>query len=186
MIKTKEQLGEYLALEEKLYREIGYKGRLHARMTKCEVGEIFGYVRSLRKDEYYTNRKNGVLGKLSAAYYRRKHNKLGVRLGISVPVNTFGKGLVIYHSQGIIVHRDARCGENCKLHGLNCIGNNGRGGGENNCPTIGNGLDLGVGAMVIGNVRLADNTTVAANAVVCKSFENENQVLAGVPAKAIK
>ena len=104
-------------------------------------------------------------------------------LGMSIPVNTFGKGLMIYHCQGIVVHKDARCGDNCKLHGMNCIGNNGRGSGKDNCPVIGNGLDLGVGAKIIGNVRIADNVAVGANAVVCHSEERAGSVLIGIPAK---
>ena len=83
------------------------------------------------------------------------------------------------------MHKEARCGSYCKLHGFNCIGNNGSGGGQNNCPQIGDFLDLGVGAIVIGNVTLSDYTTVAANAVVCKTFLRKHLILAGVPAKPI-
>lgn len=162
MIDSKEKLPECLKIEEQLYQSIGYKGKIHSLITQCEVGKIHRFMVILRKDEYYTNTKNkSLLNKVCAIYYRRKHNVLGERLGVSIPVNTFGKGLLIYHPQGIIVHRDSRCGEYCKLHGLNCIGNNGVGGGENNSPRIGNYLDLGIGAMVIGNVGLPNHTTIA-------------------------
>ena len=53
-------------------------------------------------------------------------------------------------------------------------------------PKIGNNVDLGVGASVIGDVELADNIIVAAGAVVVKSCFTEGAVLAGVPAKVIK
>lgn len=185
MIDTKVKLKGYLSFEKKLYQAIGYKGKLHSFLTKCEVGMLYSYIYVLRHDEFFSNTKGGLFHKIGRLYYRRKHNLLGIRLGISIPINTFEKGLLIYHSQGIIVHKDARCGSNCKLHGMNCIGNNGKGGGENNCPVIGDNLDLGVGAIVIGNVHLGDNTIVAANAVVCKSFDEDNQILAGVPAKII-
>lgn len=187
MINSKKRYKEYINLEEKLYREIGYKGQLHAFVTQCEVGKLFHYIVALRKDEYYSNmEQKSILQKILFLYYRRKHNLLGSKLGISIPVNTFKEGLLIYHSQGIIVHRDSRCGKYCKLHGLNCIGNNGVGGGENNSPHIGNYLDLGVGGKIIGNVTLADHITVAANAVVCRSFSQEGSVLAGIPAANIK
>lgn len=39
--------------------------------------------------------------------------------------------------------------------------------------------------MVLGDVRLADNIAVGANAVVNKSFAEENVAIAGVPAKKI-
>lgn len=184
MIDTKEKLDEYLKIEKELYREIGYKGKLHAWISCCEVGKIYAYIESLRKDEYYTNKtEKNLSDKLKAVYYRHKHNRLGVLLGISIPINTFGKGLLIYHSHGIIVHRDCRNGEFCKLHGLNCIGNNGADGGV---PQLGNYVDVGVGAVIIGNIVIASHTKVAANSVICKSFSNDYQVLAGVPAKVIK
>lgn len=38
---------------------------------------------------------------------------------------------------------------------------------------------------MLGDVRLADNIAVGANAVVNKSFDEENIAIAGVPAKKI-
>ena len=187
MITNKEDLKNYLEIEKKLCTEVGYKGRLHSFITQCEVGKITQFMKILRLDEYYSNTcKKNPFKKLMSIYYRRKHNKLGLMLGISIPINTFERGLLIYHSCGIVVHRDARCGQYCKLHGMNCIGNNGVGSGVDNSPKIGDHLDLGIGAKIIGNVTLADNTTVAAGAVVCKSFDTPYQVLAGIPAKILK
>lgn len=184
MIDSREKLKEWIKVERQLCQEYGYKGRLHAFITQCEIGKIAEFLRILRCDEYYTNTSGkNIFRKFLALYYRRKHNKLGLALGISIPVNTFGKGLMIFHSQGIIVHRDARCGEYCRLHGMNCIGNNGKGSGENNCPVIGDNFDLGVGAKVIGNVEIADEVSVGANAVVCKSEKSKGAVLVGIPAK---
>ena len=184
MIDTKEKLKECLAIEKKLYQEIGYKGKLHAFISSCEVGKIYAYIESMRKDEYYTNKSSKTpIDKLKKAYYHRIHNKLGITLGMSIPINTFGKGLLIYHAQGIIVNKECRNGEFCKLHGLNCIGNNGIDGA---IPQLQNHVDVGVGAVIIGNIVLASHTKVAANCVVCKSFTQEYQALAGVPAKIIK
>lgn len=182
MIDTREKLNECLEVEEKLYRTIGYKGRLHGLVTQCEIGKLYRFIEVLRKDEFYSNTGTGVLGKIKSLYYRRLHNKLGVQLGISIPVNTFGKGLLIYHSQGIIVHKDVRCGEFCKLHGMNCIGNSGNDKPGNNVPLLGDDIDIGVGASIIGPVVIADNAKIAAGAVVCKSCQIENAVLIGVPA----
>lgn len=74
-------------------------------------------------------------------------------------------------------------GKNCIFHGDNCIGNNGK---NSECPRLGNNVRLGVGAKVIGGIRIADNVTIAAGAVVVDSCLIENAVLAGVPAKCIK
>lgn len=181
MITTKEQLKYTLNYEQKFYRTLGYKGKLHAIISSCEIGYIYRFVEALRYDEYYTNSKK-IFGKILGFYWKWKHNYLGVKMGIAIPVNTFDKGLKIYHSQGIIVHRDARIGKDCSLHGMNCIGNNGSENNKINTPVIGNLCDIGVGASIIGNVKIGDNIKIAAGAVVCKSFEKNDMVLKGVPA----
>lgn len=182
MIDTKAKLNEYLKVEEGLYRAIGYKGKFHSIITQCEVGKIFLFIKVLRKDEFYSNTSGGMIRKIASLYYRRRHNIIGQQLGISIPINTFEKGLLIYHSQGIIVHKDVRCGEYCKLHGLNCIGNNGNEKAGNNVPVIGSNVNIGVGASVIGAVFIASNTIIAAHALVCKSCLDEGGVLIGIPA----
>ena len=118
MIDSKVKLYECLSIEKQLYASIGYKGKIHSFVTQCEVGKIYHYIVALRKDEYFSNtRRKNLLNRLFAIYYRRQHNSIGNYLGIKIPINTFGKGLLIYHSQGIIVHKDVRCGDYCKLHG---------------------------------------------------------------------
>lgn len=57
---------------------------------------------------------------------------------------------------------------------------------SNKAPIIGDNVDIGVGAKIIGPVRVADNVKIGANAVVTKSCETPSAVLIGVPAKAIK
>ena len=50
---------------------------------------------------------------------------------------------------------------------------------------LGGGIYLGAGAKLLIGVHLADNIIVGANAVVTKSFEENNIVIAGIPAKKI-
>ena len=77
----------------------------------------------------------------------------------------------------------SKIGDGCLFHGDNCVGNN---GSDNNCPTLGNHVELGIGAKVIGGVTLADHIQVGANAVVTKSFTEPGITLAGIPAVKIK
>ncbi|MCO4605885.1 Serine acetyltransferase [Streptococcus infantarius subsp. infantarius] len=65
---------------------------------------------------------------------------------------------------------------------MNCIGNS---GSEKQAPIIGNNVDIGVGAKIIGDVKIADNITIGANAVVTKSCTIEGATLVGVPAKVM-
>jgi len=62
------------------------------------------------------------------------------------------------------------------------IGNNMK---STNCPTLSDGVFIGVGAKIIGDVFLAKKIKVGANAVVTKSFSEEGVTVVGIPAKVI-
>ena len=52
-------------------------------------------------------------------------------------------------------------------------------------PIIGNGVEIGVGAVVIGPVRVGDGAVIAANAVVTRDVA-PGDVVGGVPARVIR
>ena len=54
-----------------------------------------------------------------------------------------------------------------------------------NKPTIGARVDVGVGACILGNVRIGDDARIGANAVVLESCP-PGSVVVGVPARAIR
>lgn len=56
---------------------------------------------------------------------------------------------------------------------------------DGKCPVIGNGVTICAGACVLGDVHIEDGITVAANAVVTKSYTEKDVILGGVPAKVI-
>ena len=138
------------------------------------------YIRLMRFDEYYSNSGKKYLIPLKFLYKWRR-NRLGSRLGILVPNNTCDGGLVIWHYGNVIINLHARIGKNCQLHGDNCIGNNG-GKDESGAPTIGNNVDVGIGAKIIGNIYIADDVKIGANAVVTHSCYEKGAILIGVPA----
>ena len=141
------------------------------------------YLKYLRKQEYYLNTAGGNKFKsLLGLFYERKKHNLGNKLGFYIGPNCFDKGLSIYHHGTIIVNPSAKIGKNCKMHGNNCIGNNGT---EDKNPVIGDNVDIGFGAVVIGNITIADDIKIGANAVVNKSFTESGIIIAGVPAKKI-
>jgi serine O-acetyltransferase len=51
-------------------------------------------------------------------------------------------------------------------------------------PTIESGVDIGVGACILGNVTVGHDSVIGANAVVITSFP-PHSTIAGVPAKAL-
>lgn len=179
MIKSREDLKEYLHRDMAIYRSQSRRDRFLCRLTRDPLYELFRYVKLLRYEEYYFNCGRGKLGTLAYLYCFRKKNRLGNRLGVKIPKNCFGPGLTIYHHGLIIVNENSRIGEDCSLHGGNCIGNNGK---DSAAPRAGDGLDLGFGAQLIGDVQLGDRVRVGANAVVTRSFEDSGITLVGIPA----
>ena len=183
MIKTRKDLNEYQIYECNLYIPQLQKDKNLEKITYMPNRLILKYILLLRKTEYYYNNREKWNYALGYLYYRRKKNKLGIKLGIEIFENCFDKGLQIYHAGNIVINGEAKIGKNCRLHGSNCIGNNGY---SLDCPRIGDNVRLGVGAAVIGNVTVGDNITVAAGAVVVNSFEEKGITIGGVPAKKIK
>lgn len=181
MIKSKKDLYKFIKKDNEKYMQTGFKMKLVLRFTQFPMLLIKRYLVCLRKQEYYINTANGnKLKGLLGLFYERRKNKLGRQLGIEIEPNCFDMGLTIWHSYGIVINSKARIGKNCVLHGSNCIGNNGISDGV---PSIGNNVDIGYGAVIIGDIIIADNVIIGANAVVNKSVLTPGSVVAGVPAR---
>ena len=179
-INNKKRLKEVLSIEKNIYFEKG--SSLEKVLTQDISIYIYRYVKLLRKTEYHHN-LHGIVHKLLYLMYRRKKNRLGMKLGIEIWDNTFDEGLTIYHAGNIVVNGMSKIGKNCKLHGSNCIGNNGK---SLAAPVLGDNVRLGVGAKIIGGIRIADNITIAAGAVVIDSCDVKGATLAGIPAKIVR
>lgn len=184
MIKNKAELKEYIYKDNAYLHEIRDK-KCSAIMKRVRDPEylICKYLKLLRYQEYYINTAgNNKIKKLLALCYERKKHNIGNKLGFYIGPNSCESGLTIYHNGTIIINPQANIGKNCKFHGNNCIGNKGRSAGV---PTLGNNVDIGFGAVIIGDVTLADNIIIGANSVVNKSFTTPGVTIAGVPAKVI-
>ncbi len=84
--------------------------------------------------------------------------------GISLPKEAiFGPGIRIWHFGGIFIHPDSRAGGGCTLRQGVTIGNRVPSGP---CPTLGNNVELGAYAQVLGGVSIGDNCRIGAMSVV--------------------
>ena len=140
------------------------------------------FKRMLRKLEYYKNVKRGPVNKLIYLWLKVRFKKLSLKLGFSIQENVFGPGLQIPHYGTIVVHHAAKIGANCKIHVCTNIGES---GGVAGAPKIGNNVYIGPGAKIYGDIEIADNIAIAANAAVGRSFLTPNKVIGGVPAKEL-
>ena len=179
MIETSHKLKTILEQERRLH--LGH-APIKSIMNASEGWFAFKFLSALRKCEYHQNKK-GFIHKLAYFFFLRRKNILGAKYGIYAWPGTIKEGLYIAHIGSILINGNAKIGKNCIFHGENCVGSVGYG---NIAPVLGDGVELGVGAKIIGDVYLADGIVVGANSVVTKSCYEKNVVLAGVPAKIIK
>lgn len=108
-------------------------------------------------------------------------------LGVELPVKaTVGARLRLYHPHGIVLNPNSTLGSDCHLrHGVT-IGNRvDRDGNELGVATIGDGVELGTGCVVIGDVQIGDHARIGALAVVLTSVP-AGGVVVGNPGRVIR
>lgn len=103
--------------------------------------------------------------------------------GITLPYTVkLGRRVRIWHHGGMILHA-ASIGDDVQVRQNTTLGI-ARTNENHRLPTIGNGVDIGCGACILGAVTVGDGSVIGANAVVVKDVP-ANSVAVGVPAKVI-
>lgn len=104
--------------------------------------------------------------------------------GIEIhPGAKLGEGFFIDHGMGVVIGETAEVGENCTLYqGVTLGGTSTR--KEKRHPTLGNNVVVGVGANVIGNIFIGDNSKIGAGSVVICSVP-PNATVVGVPGRVV-
>ena len=154
-------LKEYLNSDRIDYFPFGSKGYIMDWLLRTEQYWIRRYIRALRKEEFYMN------------YKRNK-----------ILQYCFDIGLKIYHYGSIIVNPKSRIGKNCTIHGNCCIGS--KGTFPDDSPVIGNNVDIGQNAQILGGIYIADGVKIGAGAVVTKSVLVPGVTVVGVPARIVE
>lgn len=99
------------------------------------------------------------------------------------PAARIGKGIFLDHATGFVVGETAVIGDNVSiLHGVT-LGGTGKEGSDRH-PKIGNGVLIGAGAKILGNIHIGNCSRVAAGSVVLKPVPPQTTV-AGVPARVV-
>ena len=176
MIQSKKDLKFYLLCDE-IACDYGHK-----KINKLLHTHEWRFHIALRKCEYYLNCRKNPLGRLMYLYYRYRLRQCTFKTGWTVPPNTFGPGLCIVHIGTVVVHGRVRAGANCRIQA--CV-NIGASGGKKEAPSFGDNIYIAPGAKIFGDIQIASGVAIGANAVVNKSFLDENITIAGIPAKKI-
>ena len=112
--------------------------------------------------------------------YKIAYKLVQMASGMELPCEAaIGQGFVIDHTFGIVVNGGARFGDHCRIRtgavvGLNRVDRPGS-------PTVGNHVDIGAGAKLLGPITIGDNVLIGANAVVITDVP-ANCIAVGVPA----
>ena len=173
-ITTKVELSEWLNLELVFYP----CGIIQRIIPISEKAILRKHQLLLRKTEYHTNRCH----RIRASIYKLRLLKIQNRHSLHIPLNCCGKGLHIMHLGPILINSNTKVGQYCSIHINSAFVANGVSSGA---PKIGNGVVVGVGAVLLGEIFVANNVAIGANAVVNKSIYEENIAIAGVPAKKV-
>lgn len=121
-------------------------------------------------------------GRGSLALYLQ--SAVSARFGVDIhPAAVLGHGVMMDHATGIVVGETAVVGNNVSLLHNVTLGGTGKTGGDRH-PKVRDGVLIGAGASVLGNVVVGVGAHVAAGSVVLKDVAG-GAVVSGVPAKVV-
>jgi serine O-acetyltransferase len=115
--------------------------------------------------------------------YKLARTAMHVLTGIDLPCEAkVGRRLRIDHFGGIVVSGDAVIGDDVILRNGVTIGL--KRTNERGAPVIGNRVDIGAGAKILGPIRIGDGAMIGANAVVVHDVP-AGAVAVGIPARIL-
>ena len=105
--------------------------------------------------------------------------------GIEIhPAARIGRRLIIDHGMGVVIGETAEIGDDVYLYHQVTLGGTSSDRGKRH-PTVGNGVIVGAGAKILGNITIGDNARVGANAVVVQAVA-ANETVVGIPARPVE
>lgn len=119
-----------------------------------------------------------VLLRLQTSMQRYVRNAYGIELSRTARIGT---GLIIGHQSGIVIHEYAVIGADCVIRQGVTMGVarlTGEALSNFNAPVLGNRVDVGAGAVIMGAVKIGDDVRIFPNAVVMTDVPSNTTVMA--------
>ena len=123
-----------------------------------------------------------MAGRRDFALYLQSRSSQVFQVDIN-PAVVMGRGIMLDHGTGLVIGETAVVGDNVSILQNVTLGGTGK-SDQDRHPKIGNGVLIGAGATVLGNIRIGDCSRIGAGSVVLKEVPPRVTV-AGVPAKVI-
>ncbi|KAI3755923.1 hypothetical protein L1987_55732 [Smallanthus sonchifolius] len=99
------------------------------------------------------------------------------------PGARIGSGIMLDHATGVVIGETAVIGNNVSILHNVTLGGTGKSGGDRH-PKIGDGVLIGAGTCVLGNIRIGDGAKIGAGSVVLKDVPARTTAV-GNPAKLV-
>lgn len=121
-------------------------------------------------------------GRESLAFHMQ--SRMSERFGVDIhPAAQLGRGIMIDHATSVVIGETAIVGDNVSILHEVTLGGTGSDEGDRH-PKIGNGVLIGAGAKVLGDITVGAEARIAAGSVVLTAVPARCTV-AGVPAKPV-
>ncbi|TCD14576.1 serine O-acetyltransferase [Oricola cellulosilytica] len=121
-------------------------------------------------------------GRRDFAFYLQSRSSSVFQTDIN-PAARIGKGIFLDHATGLVVGETAVIGDNVSILHSVTLGGTGKEGSDRH-PKIADGVLIGAGAKILGNIVVGKCSKVAAGSVVLDAVP-QMKTVAGVPARVV-
>jgi serine O-acetyltransferase len=129
--------------------------------------------------------KNKIIRAPWTLVYIVFHKLIEMFCGITIgSTATIGRRLSIEHHGCIVIHGASAIGDDCLIRQGVTLGNTGY-DDPFGAPQVGNRVQIGAGAKILGRVSVGNDVIIGANAVVVHDVP-DNSAVGGVPARPLR
>ncbi|HWB20586.1 MAG TPA: serine O-acetyltransferase [Phycisphaerales bacterium] len=113
--------------------------------------------------------------------HKRVRNHYGIELHYTAKL---GRRVLLGHQHGIVIHEFATIGDDCIIRQGVTIGS-ASAYSDDNAPTLGNKVDVGAGAKILGKITIGNGARIGPNAVVMMDMPADSTAFAP-PARVVQ
>jgi serine O-acetyltransferase len=121
-----------------------------------------------------------VLGRLYRSLYCKVRNRYGIDLPSSVQL---GRRVIFEHQGSIVIHANSVIGDDCIIRQGVALGYRYR-HRPDAAPRLGERVNVGAGAKILGDITIGSDVNIGANAVVLTDIP-PGQTAVGIPARLV-
>ena len=127
----------------------------------------FRAVTVYRYGNWANGRPKGILQSILCSVHRVMYRYVRNQYGIELPATTrVGRRLLLGHQSGIVIHPHAEIGDDCMIRQNVTIGSATPDRVFQEAPKLGNRVQVGAGAVIVGKVTIGDGARIGPTAVV--------------------